>query len=295
MRIVLNEKERFGFFISWSVLFHIGLVALIIFAAKSFPPVVKQGEPLFVELPQPDERPAPAGRPGAASKAAPSPQPKAPARPAVRPQAPQALARATPPPEPGPSAKAPAAPAPAPAPKEEAAPSSPEASTSQQSPQQLPLTAGDNRYALIPKLDVPPKLPGDGEAGGGLGGRGGEGLGGRDGEPVPLDTPDPRYTDYFEILRKKIREKWVIPQDVWTAGRPRNSMVLMTIAKDGRLSGVNLQYASGAPGFDEAAVTAIKLAAPFPPIPDTISKGRLPITAGFALIIISDVRRMLLE
>ena len=291
MRIVLNEKERFGVFIWWSVLFHIGLVALIIFAAKTFPPVVKQGEPLIVELSRPDERPAPAGRPGVAPKAAPSPQPKAPTPPALKAPAPRALARATPSPEPGPSAKAPAAPAP----KEEAATPSPEASTPRESPQQSPLSAGDQRYALIPKLDVPPKLPGDGEAGGGMGGRGGEGLGGRDGEPVPLDTPDPRYVDYFEILRKKIREKWVIPNDVWTAGRPRNSMVLMIIAKDGRLSGVSLQYASGASGFDEAAITAIKLAAPFPPIPDSISRGRLPITAGFALIIVSDVRRMLLE
>jgi TonB family protein len=72
-------------------------------------------------------------------------------------------------------------------------------------------------------------------------------------------------------------------------------MVIMTIAKDGRLAGVALRYASGAPGFDQAAMTAIKLAAPFPPVPDSLSKGRLPISVGFSLIIISDVRRMLLQ
>jgi len=293
MQLLLNERERFGVFLFWSVLLHIGLVALVLIAIRTFPPVVRQGEPLFVELPKPDERPAPAGRPSPAPKALPSPPVKSPApsvqapRPSVSkalPQAPPSESRALAKAEPAPNAE------PAPAPKEEPAL---EPSAETPAPEHSPLLPGDKRYALIPKSELAPKVPGEGE--GGLGGRGGEGLGGPDGEPVPLDTPDPRYADYFEILRKKIRAKWVIPEDVWQEGRARNSLVIMTLAKDGRLAVVALRYASGAPGFDQAGMTAIKLAAPFPPVPDSISKGRLPISVGFSLIIISDVRRMLLQ
>ena len=292
MRLLLSERERYGVFFFWSVLLHIGLVALVLLAIQTFPPVMKQGEPLFVEFPKPDERSAPAGRPSPTPKVVTPPQVKSPA-PSVqapKPSVPRALPQ-TPPAEPRVLAKAEPVPKAEPAPKEE--PSPPKPSTEAPAPENSPLLAGDKRYALVPKPDLAPPLPGEGE--GGLGGRGGEGLGGPDGEPVPLDTPDPRYADYFEILRKKIRAKWLIPTDVWQEGRARNSMVIMTLAKDGRLAGIALRYASGAPGFDQAALTAIKLAAPFPPVPDSLSKGRLPISVGFALIIISDVRGMLLQ
>src|SRR3990172_9369353 len=257
MRVFLSERERFGVFLFWSVVLHIGLVALVLLAIQTFPPVMKQGEPLFVELPKPDERSAPAGRPSPAPKAVTPPQVKSPA-PSVqapRPPVPRALPQA-PPSESRALAKA----EPAPAPKEEPLL---KPSAEPPAPEHSPLLSGDKRYALIPKPELAPKLPGEGE--GGLGGRGGEGLGGPDGEPVPLDTPDPRYADYFEILRKKIRAKWVIPEDVWQEGRARNSLVIMTLAKDGRLAVVALRYASGAPGFDQAGMNAIKLAAPFPP------------------------------
>jgi len=37
------------------------------------------------------------------------------------------------------------------------------------------------------------------------------GRGGIEGEPIPLDSPDPRYSDYFDRVRRMIKERWGYP------------------------------------------------------------------------------------
>jgi len=32
------------------------------------------------------------------------------------------------------------------------------------------------------------------------------------GNPIPLDTPDPKYQDYFHKVRERIKAKWVYPR-----------------------------------------------------------------------------------
>jgi TonB family protein len=290
MQVVLSGKERAGVFFLCSILLHIGLFALILLAPRSFTPVQKKGEPIFVELPELDNRPAPAGRPSPPPKSLPTPQVKAPT--ADVPSSKSMVARSAPAPRatpPAPRLSEPKAPTEA----ESIKPPSPPADTPAAEPSSL--IGSGREYALVPKLDVPPKLPGEvTDRGGGLGGPGGEGSGSPDGEPVPLDTPNPRYSAYFAILREKIREKWVPPYD--NEYRPKHSFVYMTIAKDGRLYRVELRRTSGASAFDQSTVTAIKLAAPFPPIPDSISTGRLPILVHFVVdMTISDIRRFLLH
>jgi protein TonB len=122
---------------------------------------------------------------------------------------------------------------------------------------------------------------------GGGGGLQGGGRGGVEGQPIPLDTPEPKYQDYFNKVRERIKSKWVYPREAGERGIEGELLIEFHIAKDGRLEYVSLRHSSGTPILDEAALTAVKLAQPFPPVPDDIAKVTLAINGQFRYQIVS--------
>jgi TonB family protein len=142
-------------------------------------------------------------------------------------------------------------------------------------------TAPDIRSAL--------RRGGPGDGTGGAGGHG-EGRGGIEGEPIPLDSRDPKYNDYLDRVRRMIKDKWVFPC-VKSADSGRceyHSAALVIefgIAKDGRVPFVTLRQQSGFEIMDQYAMNAIKLAAPFPPVPDVLSRKGIPILARFSYVV----------
>ena len=268
-----------------SLLAHLGLVALVLLAGYFVPPViVRRGEPIFVELPKPAEEPAPRGNPalppGLPSRPSPPPAPKSP--PAVKPAPKVETARPAPKPEP-------ARPAPAPTQIAKAAPAEPEATKAapvtpkeEARPEPTAPPAGEPKVTLSkPSIDLPPSLQG-GTGGGRPGGGGGllGGRGGVEGEPVPFDTTDQRYTDYFDKIRSRIKENWIYPREAGERGIGGQLMIECGIRKDGWLQFVDLKRSSGVAVLDQYALNALKLAQPFPPVPDTVAKSTLAI-AGF--------------
>jgi protein TonB len=145
------------------------------------------------------------------------------------------------------------------------------AGPSQEEPQ---LDGGREQQAALP-----PREPG---GGGGLRG----GRGGIEGEPIPLDTKDPRYTDYFEKIRRQIRANWIYPREAGERGIGGQLVIEFVIAKDGHLTAIDLRRSSGVEILDRFAVNAVKLAQPFPPVPDAIAKVTLPIAGIFTYQII---------
>ena len=283
-----------------SLLAHLGFVALVLLVGYFVPPViVKKGEPIFVELPKSDE-PAPRGNPalppGPPSRPSPPPAPKSP--PPARPAPKVETARPAPKPEPARPAPAPSKPAPEPAPTQtaKAAPVEPDETkaapaTPSEEAKSEPTAppAGEPKVALSkPSIDLPPSLQG-GTGGGRPGGGGGllGGRGGVEGEPVPLDTTDPRYTDYFEKVRRRIKENWVYPREAGQRGIGGQLLIEFGIRKeDGMLQFVELKRSSGVAILDEAALIAIKLAQPFPLVPDSVSKRTLGIAGIFVYQIV---------
>jgi outer membrane biosynthesis protein TonB len=104
---------------------------------------------------------------------------------------------------------------------------------------------------------------------------------------VPLDSRDPKYSDYLERIRRKIKENWVYPC-VKSAGsgeceyKTVQLLVEFGIAKDGHVAFVTVRRQSGWTIYDDSAVNAIKLSAPFPHVPDDLGKTGLPILATFS-------------
>jgi hypothetical protein len=128
--------------------------------------------------------------------------------------------------------------------------------------------------------------------GAGAGGRGG-GRGGITGEPVPLDSSDPRFGDYLERVRRAIQDKMVFPPCVRDPVTRRCELLdarlvlVFGILKSGHLQFADVVVSSGPPVYDEYSERAIRLAAPFPPVPPAImatlpaGSAGMPIRATF--------------
>lgn len=249
------------------------------------PPVPRPPEPVPAPVaPAPPPPPAP---PPAIAAPEPLPAPPAPvarATPEASRAAPEPL---HPTPEPPPSA------ARAPEPAESSAGARPPAlppsapSGPAREPVESPF-AGRAFSLLPPKLDVPP-LPGPSLPHGGGTRPEGEGAGeaGReqDGQAaIPLNTPDPRYADYFPEIKKRIESNWVYPQEAARKGQSGQLVLEFVVRKDGHVL-VELVRSSGIDILDRYAINAVKLSAPFPPIPARMGLDSVRITASFTYLL----------
>jgi protein TonB len=90
-----------------------------------------------------------------------------------------------------------------------------------------------------------------------------------------VDVAQPQHQAYFSTIRERIRSKWVYPRPAGERGIEGERLIEFYIAKDGRLELVELRHSSCAQILDDAALTAVKLAQPFPPVPDSLCKETL--------------------
>lgn len=303
--------------IALSVLLHALVVAVLFWGPPSFPRMsVTRGEPLIVELPPAADSPPP-GRPGPPAPAAPTP-PSPPVQKASTPPAPKAPAT---PPRPSVATRPPAPPtapprAVEPAPEQRVAsvpvPKAPEGDAP---PVPAPPTAASAPPESVQPVEPTPPAqsqvssvpPGSGarpmpdirslkrgtEGAGGSG----QGRGGIEGEPIPLDSADPRYSDYLDQVRRRIKDKWGYPcvkNDGTRECEYKTAQLIIEfgIAKNGKVPFITVVRSSGYPIYDDYAVNAVKLA-DFPPIPDTFSKTGVPILATFSYVVQSSLTNIL--
>jgi outer membrane biosynthesis protein TonB len=133
-----------------------------------------------------------------------------------------------------------------------------------------------------------------GGGGGGLGPPGSSrgrlgGRGGIEGEPIPLDSPDSRYNDYLERIRRLIKKNWGYPCVKNTATheceyRSASLVIEFGILKDGRLQFIDVRAASGASIYDDYALNAIRLSSPFPEVPPSMMVAMRPGSSGIAIL-----------
>ena len=242
------------------------------------------GDPSRLPVPNTPEPPRQAAPPAPpAPKAAPTPP--APAAPRVA-EAPTAATKAPPAApksaDPGPAPKA-APPTPAPD-QSQSAKATPQPPAAQPQPApppqpaaQPPAPAADPRVASAPPQPPPAAAMFRRGGGGGLKG----GRGGIEGEAVPLDTPEPKFQDYFNQVRERIKSKWIYPYEASSRGIEGELQIEFGIAKSGELQFIDKRRSSGVEILDDYAMRAVQLASPFPPVPDAISKGGLPINGIF--------------
>jgi protein TonB len=121
------------------------------------------------------------------------------------------------------------------------------------------------------------------------GGGGGlrDGRGGVEGDPIPLDTPEPKYQDYFNEIRERIRRNWGYPREAADREIQGQLLIEFHIAKDGQLDFIALRRSSGFKILDDYALNAVRLAQPFPPVPDAVARNLLAVTGLFRYQIVT--------
>lgn len=100
-----------------------------------------------------------------------------------------------------------------------------------------------------------------GSSGGGTGNIGNPGGGG--GAPGIDAIREPDFGPYMRDLQRRIKMNWDPPK----GNESKRVVLLFKIAKDGRLLSCSVFKSSGLPNADSAALNAVKLTAPFRPLP----------------------------
>ena len=102
-----------------------------------------------------------------------------------------------------------------------------------------------------------------------------------DDKVISLDTRESKYASYFARLKHQIERVWGYPEEAARRGISGRLTLRFQISKDGNLMNVRLIDNSGYNLLDEAALQAVKTAAPYYPFPVTIDRETLSILATF--------------
>lgn len=168
----------------------------------------------------------------------------------------QALGVPEPEPEPERVAE-PEPPRPAPPPKEAPAPTRPS-----------PKPAPETKKPVERRAPAPPARPKQ-RQGSPLGSATGSSPFGASG--VGLDNPDFTYSYYIDQMLAMIGSNWARPP----VASKIESIVHFRIARNGSVTGLELVKSSENRAFDDAALRAVRLAAPLPPLPASFASESL--------------------
>ncbi len=97
----------------------------------------------------------------------------------------------------------------------------------------------------------------------GSGNLGNPGPGNPNGAPGIDAIKEPDFGPYMKELQRRIKMNWDPPK----GNESKRVVLLFSIARDGRLLNVSVHRSSGLPAADKAAIDAVKLTAPFRPLP----------------------------
>jgi protein TonB len=98
---------------------------------------------------------------------------------------------------------------------------------------------------------------------------------------ISFDVKGFKYDGYMMRLKDKIEGIWQYPSDAAMRGIYGDLYLSFTIKKNGRLSKVELVRTSGYRSLDEAAMKALKDAAPYWPLPEDWEEEELTVKGHF--------------
>jgi len=108
---------------------------------------------------------------------------------------------------------------------------------------------------------------------------------GEQGKTLSLNTSELKYQKYLVNMKNRIELKWEYPFAASRNGWQGNLQIDFTIKKDGTVTDIKLVKSSNYPVLDDSAITALRLASPFPPFPAGFSVEEINIKGQFSYII----------
>jgi TonB family protein len=113
--------------------------------------------------------------------------------------------------------------------------------------------------------------------------RGGPPGGTPGGSSTEVQASDFPYAWYLNTLRTRITDSWDPPGESLLTGRAKRVLVAFRVYRDGSVSDVRVDGASGTPGLDTSARRAVERAQPFPPLPDAYDGASLDVAVRFTV------------
>ena len=113
--------------------------------------------------------------------------------------------------------------------------------------------------------------------GNGRGNAGNPGPGNPNGTPGIDAIKEPDFGPYMKELQRRIKMNWDPPK----GNESKRVVLLFSIARDGRLLNVKVHKSSGLQNADNAAINAVKLTAPFRPLPPEFKGDKVDIQFTF--------------
>jgi len=101
-------------------------------------------------------------------------------------------------------------------------------------------------------------------------------------EKVRLDVKEFPFSYYLSLLHSRIQVNWEPP---FSSGRQslfKKAIVYFKIQRNGKLTNLSLESKSGDSRFDQAALRAVTLASPLPPLPFDFPEPSLGVHFEFA-------------
>lgn len=84
-----------------------------------------------------------------------------------------------------------------------------------------------------------------------------------------------KSADYQQKVYSRVAGKWRQPGAKGTPALGKKTVVQAVIGRDGKLVSAVVSMPSGSKAWDDAALAAVKKAAPFPPLPDSYALSTL--------------------
>ncbi len=109
---------------------------------------------------------------------------------------------------------------------------------------------------------------------------------GEQGKTLNLNTTELRYANYLINMKRRIELYWEYPEVASRNGWHGRLFINFTIEKNGALGEITLAKSSGYPVLDDAAMTALKLAAPFSAFPENFGIDQINIKGQFEYAIV---------
>jgi protein TonB len=98
---------------------------------------------------------------------------------------------------------------------------------------------------------------------------------------VAVEGANFEFTYYLLLVRNRVASGWTPPTGLVTGGQPVRAVVFFRVARDGSVSDIRLESASGVEFFDRSTLRAVTLSAPLPPLPLGYGGSELGIHFGF--------------
>ena len=90
-----------------------------------------------------------------------------------------------------------------------------------------------------------------------------------------------KLNEYYSMIWVKIKEMWTIPENLLKEMADWETVVVITINRDGKIKEMWVEKRSGNAFYDQMAMRAIKKAEPLPPIPKEFGENTLEIGIRF--------------